>query len=454
MNKGLALFAYNLALPLALLVSLPGCVVKMLRRGNYGKDFLQRFGRYRPEVKRRLERGCGAWIHAVSVGEVFIARKLIEEIRRRGRSARIVLSTTTSTGYAEAKKLEASDLTAIYNPVDLPWVATRAFRAIAPRVLVLVEAEIWPNLVTRATRAGTPVLLVNARLSRKSEARFRRFRSFVAGVFGELDAVLVQYGDDVARWTALGVAKERVRLAGSIKYDLDAKAGHSEAESVEMFRRILDEVAPRRGHRSVLLLGSTHPGEEKLLAGIYLELRRRFPELFLVVAPRHFERATEVVEDLRSLGLDPVLRSTFDGKGKDAEDGRSALRSEGENANRCLVVDTTGELARWYELADQVVIGKSFLGEGGQNPVEPIVAGVPVFFGPRMSNFSQLVEQLTAGGGAVQAADADELRERLASSMENPAEGGAMVARAREILKGHSGATARTADEVLRRMKA
>jgi 3-deoxy-D-manno-octulosonic-acid transferase len=176
MSRRLVLIIYNVLLPIGLLVSIPGYLIKMMRRGNYGVNFMQRFGIYRPEVKERLERGCDFWIHAVSVGEVLIARKLVEEILGRDGSLRLVLSTTTSTGYALARGMESESLTAIYNPVDLWGVAGRALWRIRPRTMVLVEAEVWPNLVSRAQGDGIPVFLVNARLSPRSEARYRRFR--------------------------------------------------------------------------------------------------------------------------------------------------------------------------------------------------------------------------------------------------------------------------------------
>ncbi|MFV1994212.1 MAG: 3-deoxy-D-manno-octulosonic acid transferase [Verrucomicrobiales bacterium] len=439
MSRRSAIALYNLLLPLGLLLALPGQLLKMARRGNYLRHFGQRFGCYRPEVAERLEGGCDIWMHAVSVGEVFIARKLIEELRARGEGLRLVLSTTTSTGFAEASKLEGEDLTALYNPIDLPIAVARSLRRIAPKVLVLVEAEVWPNLVTQAKRAGIPVILVNARLSRRSEARFLRFSSFVRPVFAQLDAALVPYEEDTARWSSLGVAEEGIHVVGSMKYDLEAVAPSG---SVEVFGRILDSLSGV-GERSVLLLGSTHAGEEKYLGQIYLDLKRQFPDLFLVVVPRHFERSSEVVQDLRALGLDPVLRSTRTGNES----------PEGGRGDPCLIVDSTGELADWYRLADLVVIGKSFLGAGGQNPVEPVVAGVPVFFGPEMSNFGQLVEQLCAAGGAVQVADGEELGEKLAQYLADPAAGRALVGAAREVLKSHAGATAGTADLVMAVLK-
>ena len=396
-------------------------------------------------MKRRLEGGCEIWVHAVSVGEVFVARKLIEEFRREGGVKCLVLSTTTSTGYAQARKLEADDLVVIYNPLDLPWVVSQSLQRISPKAIVLVEAEVWPNLVTRAGRSGIPVALANARLSLRSEARFLKMRSFVRPIFEQLSLVMVPYEEDVDRWEALGVPGEHVRLLGSIKYDLDAEQFPPPREE---FREMLDEVVGDESEtlsgegRSVLLLGSTHRGEEKLLSQVYLDLKSEFPHLTLIVVPRHFERANEVVEDLRELGLRAVLRSTRSEKSGE-------IAKSGSGMENCLLVDTTGELVEWYQHADLVVIGKSFLGEGGQNPVEPVAVGVPVFFGPKMSNFSQLVKQLTRCGGAVQVRSVEELREKLAHFLREGSDGRNLVEQAREVLEGHRGATERTVGLVL-----
>ena len=445
MSRGSVLFIYNLLLPFALLAYLPGLIVKMIRRGNYGRGFLQRFGIYGGEVGRRLDGGCDVWVHAVSVGEVFVARKLIEEFRSQRGAGRIVLSTTTSTGYVQARKLEGEKVSVIYSPLDLPWIASRVLRKISPKAIVLVEAEIWPNLVSRAASKGIPMMLANARLSSRSEARFLKVEKFVRPIFGQLSMVMVPYEEDVKRWEALGVPGERIRLLGSIKFDLDADQLPAPRDD---FRKMIDDLAgPKRGVKSggeeaVMLLGSTHRGEEKLLSQVYLDLRREFPQLKLVVVPRHFERAGEVIEDLNGLGLKAVLRST-------CGDERSGAGKSPGGSIHYLLVDTTGELMEWYQHANLVVIGKSFLGEGGQNPVEPVSVGVPVFFGPRMSNFSQLVTQLTSNGGAVQVWNTEELREKLAHYLREAGDGSKLVERAREVLEGHRGATKRTVSLVL-----
>ncbi|MEM7145682.1 MAG: glycosyltransferase N-terminal domain-containing protein [Verrucomicrobiota bacterium] len=415
----------------------------MVRRGNYGVNFMQRFGIYRGEVKARLEGGCDFWVHAVSVGEVLIARKLIEEMVRRDGSLRIVLSTTTSTGYALAREMESETLAVIYNPVDLWGVVRRVLRRVRPRVMVLVEAEVWPNLVSRAKKEGVRVYLVNARLSRRSEGRYRQFRVLTGPIFALLDGVYLQSSEDEVRWVGLGYDSGKIERVGSIKFDVAGVEDDASGDG-ERFERLLRVFEDGGGERRpVFLAGSTHPGEEKLLAEAYLKLCEADSRLLYVVVPRHVERTPEVLEDLSSVGLVGVRRTELGGREEEARYGLE------DGKRRCLVVDTTGELRDWYRVADLVVIGKSFLSTGGQNPVEAIVAGKPVFFGPHMENFSWLVERLVAARAVVQVADVAELISRAEGCLGAPEEAAAISGRAGEVLAEHRGATARTAERLM-----
>ena len=432
---------YNLLMPLVLLVSLPGYLMRMLRRGNYRRHFLQRFGFYQGGVAERLEatvRPC--WIHAVSVGEVLIALKLVREMRQQEPGVEIVLSTTTSTGFALATENSAQlgdgpRPVVIYNPVDFRSIVRRVMRRIDPRMLVLVEAEVWPNLVARAKRNGIPVALVNARLSDRSERRFKRVAALVQPVFEQLDRALVQDERDVDRIAMLGVRRTCIECVGSVKFD--PQGIPAPVDQIRQFRELLDQsLDGRLEDRRILLAGSTHDGEEALIGGVYRELRERLPDLFYIAVPRHFERAATVISQLESEGLHPFLRSDLDGTevGADID---------------CLVVNTTGELNAWYYLADVVVIGKSFLSTGGQNPVEAVLAGKPVLFGPHMENFRALVERLNAAGGTRQLADVEALGKAVSDLMDRPQLADQMVAKARATLAEHEGATTRTATILL-----
>lgn len=416
---------YNLLFPVALVFFLPGYVAKIFRRGNYRRKFGQRFGFYSADTRERLQRGRRTWIHAVSVGEVAIALRLARKLRELDPSFSCALTTTTPTGFALAERQAIEWMEVMYHPLDFWPIVRRAFAAIRPVRLVLVEAEVWPNLVAIARQQRIAVALVNARLSPRSEARFLRFRPFVAPTFRSLDLVCVQEKHDVERWKALGVAPGRIQHVGSIKYDA-ADVPASSPRAAELLREVGFDSS-----RPVLFGGSTHAGEEELLASVFLNLRRELPLLLLIIAPRHVERARQIAARLTQLGLRVVLRT-------EAEDSSSS-------AFDCLLLNTTGELQHWYEAASVVFVGKSLTAQGGQNPVEPITTGKPVIFGPHMENFAALAAKLVRDGGAVQIDSAESLEREALRLLRDPGAAEQLVAKARAALAAHTGATTRTA---------
>lgn len=433
----LVLLIYNLLLPFALLVLLPVSVLKMRRRGGYGSKFWQRFGFFDKGTAARLEAVSGRcrWMHAVSVGEVNVARKLIRELLAAEPDVPVVLSVTTSTGYAVATEKAPPELTVIYSPVDLALVVGPVFARIRPRQFILVEAEVWPNLVRVMQQAKVPVVLVNARLSPRSEKRYRSFRWLAAPVFGMLDKVLVQEPEDVARWESIGAKRGAVEVTGSIKFDQEGQASSSPervAEFRELLTTVFGGVLPR-----VVLLASSHTGEELAIAGHWSRMRADFPDVRLLLAPRHAERRGEVLSAVNVAGLSGALRS--------------ALPPEGDAPPEVLIVDSTGELRDWQALAEVVIIGKSFCSRGGQNPVEAIAAGVPVLTGPYMENFAALMKLLKSADGIRQLPELDfpATAAALRELLENPAAAKAMAERGRGVLARHAGATRRTAEVLI-----
>src|SRR2546421_9517453 len=391
-------FIYNLLWPLGLLFFLPGYLVKMFRRGGYRDKFGQRFGNYDAHLRARLYWKKSIWLHAVSVGEVRIALKLARQIRILKSDVHCVLTTTTTTGFAFANKNAPNWIEVMYSPLDFWPIMRRAFAAINPKAIVLVEAEVWPNLVAEAHTRKIPIVLVNARLSPRSEKRFRMFRGVVAPIFRMLDAVGVQNIEDVQRWIALGLEPEKVHHVGSIKYD---------PENVEIDSELPLEILKGFGleKRTVIFGGSTHRGEEKVVAEVFRALKRDFVDLLLVLAPRHTERTAEVVSELEGIGFHVALRSQLPASDPFLD---------------CLLIDSTGELRHWYSVATLAFIGKSLLAHGGQNPAEAILAGKPVLFGPHMENFAVLADSLISHGGAVQVHSATDLRRALAHLLANP----------------------------------
>ena len=414
---------YNLLWPIGLLLFLPSYLAKMFRRGGYRENFGQRLGFYSTEYRQRLHGKNPTWIHAVSVGEVVIALKLAEQLRALQPDLNCVLTTTTTTGHALAQKRAPDWMDLLYAPLDFWPVMRRAFRVIAPQRIILIEAEVWPNLVAETTRRKIPIVLANARLSPRSERRFHRFKFFVEPIFRQLDLVCVPSSEDGERWKNLGVTPSRIHPVGNIKYDVSNQP-RSSAELQRFIETGIDTTRP------ILFGGSTHRGEEKILTDVFCALRSEFPNLFLVLGPRHAERAREVESELRSRSLRSIRRS---------------VAEQAAQSSDCLLIDTTGELPGWYKVATIVFIGKSLTAHGGQNPVEAISAGKPVLFGPHMENFASLAKQLIAERGAICVQNSQELMEHSRRLLHDPAEREKLATNALRVIQPHRESAARTA---------
>ena len=423
---------YNAVFPLLLLLSLPAYLVRMVRRGNYRRDFSQRLGRYAPELRARFASGEWFWVHAVSVGEFLVGLKIIGELHRRHPSWRFVVSSTTSTAHALALSKQEDWWVPVYTPIDLSSFVKRALDAVRPRAVVLVEGEMWPNFVWTCTDRGIPVVLANARVSPRSARRYRKFARIARSVARHLSGVGLQEAEDAALWRTLGVAERDIAVTGSVKYDPAV-----EVALPRDFRPVLDAWGIDRDE-PVLVAGSTHQGEEEELLEALRIIREKHPRARLLIAPRHVERTPEIFAGLDNRGF------------------RVARRTQNPSAPPpdVLLVDTTGELRDWYACADVVFIGKSLVGRGGQNPVEAVLAGRPVVFGPHMENFAALTRDLLAAGGAISVRDSRELGHAVSQLLDDPARRNAMARHGIESLERHRGATARTADLVERAVAA
>ncbi len=329
------------------------------------------------------------WFHAVSVGEVNICTQLIKTLEPRLPNVKLVVSTTTSTGMAELEKKLPTHVLRVYYPIDTPWGVARAFRVLHPEAVVLVEAEIWPNFLWAAQARRKPVFLVNARLSQRSYLGYRLFSFLFHPLFAGFAGVGCQNDADATRLMELGCPKEAVRVVGNLKFD----AAKLSEYPLFVVTQLLERLGVSKTAK-ILVAGSTHAGEEAILAEVFLRLRQKHPDLFLIIVPRHSERAGEAGADVAKAGLRIVYRKEMTEQTK---------RKPG--SVDCLVVNTTGELKFFYEYADVAFIGKSLSAEGGQNPLEPAALGKPVVFGPNMQNFQPIAAALVAGKGALQVQD-------------------------------------------------
>src|SRR6266699_1191152 len=389
---------YNILFTIFFCVSAPYYFLKMWRRGNWRRGFRQRFGRFDSKIKQALSNRQVLWIHAVSVGEVNVCTQLIRALEPRVPNLKVVVSTTTSTGMGELQRKMPSHIGKIYYPIDHKKCVHRALNIIHPEVVVLVEAEIWPNFIWRLRDRRIPLFLVNARLSDRSFRGYKRFGFLFRELFGSLARTGAQNEDDAARLRELGCRPEAIHVVGSMKFDAPALGERRSLDVPAMLGQLGVSDSAR-----LLVGGSTHPGEEAMLAEQFLRLRARFPDLFLVLVPRHFERSREVGRELSARGVKFVYRS---------EIGMHTHHKPGEVD--CLLVNTTGALKHFYEYATVIFIGKSLLSEGGQNPIEPGALGKAMVFGPNMQNFAEVVRSFIAEDGAVQVRDATELEKVLA----------------------------------------
>ena len=425
---------YNLVFPVAFACLLPHFLLRMWRRGGYARDFAQRWGRYAPaEAARLAAPGRPVWIQAVSVGELGVAFSFMEELRRRDPAVRFVVTTSTSTGHALAlKKVQAPDAT-LYFPMDVPWVMPRVLRRIRPAAVVLVENEMWPNLIRYARKQGIPTVMINGRISAHSFAGYRKIRFITRRLLPQIHRGCMQSAADRDRLLALGAPAERVEVTGSAKYDLGPTPPTAEVRA----RDLLATLGAAPGG-PVLVGGSTWAGEDAFLLDFYRAAKPAHPGLLLVLVPRHAERRDEVLAEIRRRGLDVVQRSRF-------PDGTPPPAPRPD----VLLVDTTGELRGFYAAADLVFVGKSLTQTGGQNPIEPAKDGKPVVVGPHMENFAAIAQDFAAANAWVQARDAADLHAVLLRLLDDAAERARLGRAAAELVARQAGALRLMADRVL-----
>jgi 3-deoxy-D-manno-octulosonic-acid transferase len=432
-----ALRIYNLCFPLVFLALLPGFLLRMWRRGGWREKIGQRLGRYSAADRTRLAGRRWLWLQSISVGETLVALKLARALHERDPHLGIVLSVTTTTGFAEAGKAAGDWLEPIYNPIDAAWIVRRALETVRPVQMVFIEGEVWPNLTAECVRRGIPVTLVNARLSPRSEKRFRKFRALTGPIFRLLDRIGVPEPDDLPRWASLGYPKEKITVTGSIKFDNPAPGVSREAE----FRDLLKPYGIT-SQTPIIVAGSTWAPEEKALATALIELRHEFSDLILILAPRHVERTAAIIRELAPFSPHILRRSELGSHSAQPADRPPPI----------LILDTTGELRDWYALATVVFIGKSLPGiteVGGQNPAEPAALGRPVITGPHMENFAALVAHLRTHEALCEIPDARALAPTLRTLLADPATRTRLGTRAQAALALHAGSTARTSAMLL-----
>ncbi len=428
---------YNILFTVFFVVSAPYYFWRMRRRGNWRAGFSQRFATYDSSLKQALTNRHVIWLHAVSVGEVNLCTQLIRALEPRVPNLKIVVSTTTTTGMAELRSRLPSHVSKIYYPVDRSKFVNRALATINPKAIVLVEAEIWPNFLWRAQRLGIPVFLANARLSDRSYPRYKKYSFLFRPLFASFTGVGAQNEEDAARLREVGCRPEAVRVVGNLKFDA-AKLDERRTLDVPAMLRQLGVPADAQ----ILVAGSTHDGEEILLAQMVKRLRAKFPKLFLILVPRHFERCREVGQKLRARDVKFFWRSEI-----------SRKTNCGVGEVECLLVNTTGELRLFYEHATVVFVGKSLTAIGGQNPIEPGALGKAMVFGPNMQNFADVTRSFLKQDAAVQVRDPEALEKAVAELLADENRRALLGRNARKVVAENLGALDRTVKIILEELK-
>ncbi len=417
---------YNCLFPIVFLLMLPRFLLRMRRRGGYRRGFLQRFGIYYAALAAQLQSRRRTWIHAVSVGEVFVALRFMEEARARRPGTAFVLTTNTSTGHAIAGKQIGPDDVLLYFPVDLPPIMRRVLLRLNPLALILVEAEWWPNLVRQARQRGIPVMLLNGRLSDRSYRRYRKVRFLTRRLLPMLDLLCVQGEEERRRFADLGADPARIRVMGSAKYDV-AAAVNDIIPATAILKRTGFAVDTQ-----LLVGGSTWPGEEAALLEIYRRLRTSHPSARLALVPRHMERAAAVATEIEKHGFSFRRWS------------RTADSAAGEPD--VLLVDTTGDLKHFYAAASVIFVGKSLASHGGQNVIEPAVFGKPIIVGPHMENFRSVMADFLAAGALIQVPDQAGLERAVRDLWQDDDRRNKLGERARQVVRAKAGAIRASAE--------
>lgn len=407
-----------------MLVSLPYWLFQMARRGKYRKGLWERLGRVPSRLLLPEKKESAIWVHAVSVGEVLAVAGLVAEIQRRFPRHRVFVSTTTDSGQALARK-RFGEANVFYFPLDFAFAIRPYLKTLRPEMVVVAETEFWPNFMRLAHASGARIAVVNARISDRSWPSYRRFRGLLRRLLDNVDLFLAQTPEDAARLQDIGARPERVRVSGNLKFDLPAPAAPAIVESVRKSIAV-------EGAGPLLVCGSTVEGEEPLLLRAFENLLVQYPRMVMFLAPRHPERFAAVAALLDQMSIRSCKRSLWHGE---------------PLAGSVLLLDTIGELAALYALADIAFVGGSLVPRGGHNIIEPAQYSVATVVGNHTENFRDIVS-LFASRDAVRIAGPAELPLALIELLANDVERRALGQRAAETMQSQRGATLRTAGEL------
>lgn len=413
---------FRLVYTILFTICMPFVFLKLLWRGYKAPEYrarkLERFGFFKaPAIKNSI------WVHAVSVGEVLAAEPIIREIQTRYPKTDIVVTSMTPTSSALIHKLFGESIFHVYAPYDLPWLVDAFLRRIDPSMLIIMETELWPNMIHRTSIRKCPVVLANARLSERSARGYRRLKPAVGWMLNELSLVICQHQNDADRFASLDIDASKISVTGSVKYDLDIDVSHREKAKAHKQQLASSQL--------VWIGASTHEGEDARLLKIHQSVRQSFPDAVLILVPRHPERFDSVYQLSVTHKFKTYRRSEVDAIPSDTE---------------VFVVDAMGELLDFYAASNIAFIGGSLVEVGGHNPIEPGALGLPIIMGPYVFNFEAICQQLVEAGGLCLVKDDQELSQTLLALMADSEQAKLMGVAAFEEIEASKGAVLRVVD--------
>ncbi|MBD8872194.1 lipid IV(A) 3-deoxy-D-manno-octulosonic acid transferase [Rhodanobacter sp. DHB23] len=421
-------FLYTLAMYLVTPLIVFRLALRGFRSRPYYWRWAERFGFFKAPLNLR----DSLWVHAVSVGEVNAAEPLVKALKRDHPDAPLVVTTVTPTGTARVRQLFGDSVFHVYLPYDLPYAVNRFLAGVRPRLALIVETEIWPNLYFACRRRGIPLMIVNARLSERSLRGYRPrpLRGMVRAALGCVDLVAAQSRSDAARYRLIGAPAERVMVCGNLKYDMPVPQDAAAAG------------ARLREHwgagRPVWIAASTHEGEEQAVLEAHLAVLRHLPDALLLIAPRHPERFRPVENAVRSLGF---AAGSYGGDGMPAP------------SHQVFVIDAMGQLMPFYAAASLAFVGGSLVPIGGHNVLEPASLGTPVLVGPQTFNFEEITASLIEDGGALRVPDRESLGDAVLRLLRDDGRRHAMGQAARQVFERERGAVGRLMELIAAKLR-
>lgn len=407
----------------------PVMVYRMIRQNRYRIGWANRFGGI---LRKEPAKKC-IWIHAVSVGEVNAAKTVVDELAKKPSDYEILITTTTDTGFARAKAIFGQKHTVAFFPLDFSLIMQRAFRNIKPAICLLMELEVWPNLVEIAHKLDIPVAVVNGRLSERSLGRYQKVNFLTKRIFPKIDAVFAQTEEYGWRFEQIGCKKQNVFVTGSLKYDTAQIT-----DKVDGADAMAEQLSIKNAR--LLVAGATGDDEEKIVLDAYKKLTaiNGFKDVRLAIVPRKPERFDEVAALIKAFGFE-IVRYSF----------LKQTKSSVPQSNAMILGDTMGDLRKFYSLATVIFVGRSLVPMGGSDMMEAAALGKCTIFGPYAFNFKQTVDALLTGRGAVMVKDGDELLSTLQKCLAEPIFAAKIAQNGQKVIKENQGATAKTVEKIL-----